>query len=569
MKTKWFKPTLLVLLIAVLLTACGGEPTPTASSGAPGSASSTPASGSAANDPTTPEAAGRVRIAQWNAPTGLFHPELLTSDYDSSVTGLIFESLVEFSPDFEYVPELAESWEISADNLSVTFKLKECNWHDGTPFTAEDVVFSFGFVGHPDYDGPRYSNIDKIVGMEEYHKGEADTITGIEIIDERTVKITTVEPYAPFLYSIGGRAIIPKHIWEGSSVSTKGVQENNADILLNPIGTGPFIFESFVADSHVILNANPDYHEGAPKVPGVIIQAVSQSTAMAQIIRGEVDMIDLSDFNPDGLKQLTDAQVQVVTAPLVAVQYMGINHRQERFQVTEVRQALMHAIDRQGIVDNLYYGQANVANNPFPKTNWACPPDEDLKPYEYNPEEAIRLLTSVGYTFDADKVVLSDPEGNPVEWTLKYPSGNKAREDYAVVIQANLKDIGITLNLDIMEFATLSTAAQTGDFDLFLMGMGTSFDGDQKYIWGTGAQFNYAGWADETTDNYLEEGLKYLDQERRKEVYGEWAVYMNEEVPNVWLLNWNGGMALAPNLQNVRYFAGGSYSGCWNWEFTK
>lgn len=503
-----------------------------------------------------------VRIAQWNPPTGLFHPELLTSDYDSSVADLVYETLVTFTPNFEYEPALAERWEISEDNRSVTFYLQpEAKWHDGQPVTAEDVKFSLMFVGHKDYTGPRYSNVEQIVGMDAWHKGEADDVEGIEIIDEKTIKITTVQPFGPFLYQIGGRYVLPKHIWGDVEVATA---DQRRDLLENPIGSGPFVFKEFVKDQYVALEANEDYWGGRPKVDGIVIQAVSQDTAQAQIIKGEIDIMSVSDFNPTTIKALEDAGVQIKTAGLVAVQYMGVNHRIPDFQDKRVRQALAHAINRQSIVDDLLYGEGNVADNPFPKTIWAYPGDDVIKHYNYDPERAIELFQEAGYTYENG---VMSKDGKPVKWTLKYPSGNKVREKAAELIHQNLKDIGIEIELMLMEFQALSDACAQGDFDLFLMGMGTSFDADQLYIWGPGSTFNYGGWSSEKSLELLRKGVSVVDIEERKPIYKEWAIYMNEEIPWIWLYNWNGGLAVTGDLQNVQYYAGGSYYNIVNWEF--
>jgi peptide/nickel transport system substrate-binding protein len=502
-----------------------------------------------------------VRIAQWNPPTGLFHPELLTSDYDSSVASLIYESLVEMSPSLEFIPALADEWIVSEDNLSVTFKINpDAKWHDGQPVTAEDVKFSLMFVGHKDYTGPRYSNVEPILGMPEYHAGTADDVAGIEIIDEKTVKITTAKPFGPFLLNIGGRYVMPKHIWGEVAVATA---DQERGLMENPVGSGPFVFKEFAKDQYVALEANKDYYRGAPKIDGIVIQAVSQDTAQAQLLKGEIDIMSVSDFNPDGLKALTDAGVQIKTAGLVAVQYMGVNHRNPDFQNKLVRQAMAHAINRQSIVDDLLYGKGNVADNPFPKTIWAYPGDDAIKHYEYNPERAIELFQEASYEYK-DGTMTKD--GKPVKWTLKYPVGNKVRERAAELIQQNMKDIGVEIELMLLEFQALSDAAAAGDFDLFLMGMGTSFDADQLYIWGPGATFNYCGFRSEEGDALLQQGASIVDIEERKPIYKEWALYMNDQIPNVWLYNWDGGLAVSPRLQGVEYFAGGSYHDIINWE---
>lgn len=503
-----------------------------------------------------------VRIAQWNPPTGLFHPELLTSDYDGNVARLIYETLVDFTPSFEYEPALAASWEISDDNRSVTFYLQpDANWHDGEPVTAEDVKFSLLFVGHKDYTGPRYSNVEQIVGMEAWHTGAADDVEGIEIIDEKTIKITTIKPFGPFLYQIGGRYVMPKHIWGDVEVAKADQQR---DLLENPVGSGPFVFKEFVKDQYVATTANESYWGGKPKVDGIVIQAVSQDTAQAQLIKGEIDIMSVSDFNPTTVKALEDAGVQLKTAGLVAVQYMGVNHRLPTFQDRRVRQALAHAINRQSIVDDLLYGHGNVADNPFPKTIWAYPGDDVIKHYEYSPEKAIALFEDAGYTYENN---VMSKDGKQLKLTLKYPSGNKVREKAAELIHQNLGDIGIEVELLLMEFQALSEATDKGDFDMFLMGMGTSFDADQLYIWGPGSTFNYSGWSTQKSLDLLRQGVSVVDIEDRKPIYEEWATYMNDEMPWVWLYNWDGGLAVTGDLQNVQYYAGGSYYKIVNWEF--
>lgn len=503
-----------------------------------------------------------VRIAQWNPPTGMFHPELLTTDYDGSVADLIYETLVDFTPSFEYEPALAASWDISDDNRSVTFHLQpDAMWHDGEPVTAEDVKFSLMFVGHKDYTGPRYSNVEQIVGMDAWHTGAADDVEGIEIIDEKTIKVTTIQPFGPFLYQIGGRYVLPKHIWGDVEVAKADQQR---DLLEEPVGSGPFVFDDFVKDQYVSTVANENYWGGKPKVDGIVIQAVSQDTAQAQLIKGEIDIMSVSDFNPTTLAALEGAGVQLKTAGLVAVQYMGVNHSNPHFQDKRVRQALAHAINRQSIVDDLLYGKGNVADAPFPKTIWAHPGDDVIKHYNYDSDRAIELFTEAGYTFENG---VMSKDGQPVKWNLKYPSGNKVREKAAELIEQNLGDIGIEVELLLMEFQTLSDAADSGDFDMFLMGMGTSFDADQLYIWGPGTTFNYGGWTSEKSLNLLRKGVSVVDIEDRKPIYEEWAVYMNDEMPWIWLYNWDGGLAVTGDLQNVQYYAGGSYYNIVNWEF--
>ena len=536
-----FKLLALFLVMSMLLAACGSTPAP------------------APKEEAKPKV---LTLAQFNPPTGLFVPDLLQTDYDGNITSIVFEPMINYNPNMEFYGILAESWSVAEDNLSVTFKLRSgVTWHDGKPFTAEDVKFTLMFVGHPDYTGPRYSNVEKILGMKDYHEGKATDVPGLEIIDPLTIKITTDGVLGSFLYSIGTRPIMAKHIWEKVDVATA---EKNTAITANPVGTGPFKFKTFVPDSHAELFRNDAYWGGKPNIDTIILKAVAMDTASTQMINGGIDSLIVSDFNPTSLKLLTDAKITLEFTDTVTAQYMGVNNRLDTLSNKAVRQGLACAINRQQIVDELLYGKANVLSNPYTPASWADPGPDAIDQYKYDKNRAIELITSVdGYTYENNTMKFN---GTPVKFTLKYPTGNKAREQSAVVIQQNLKDIGIEVELLIMEFAALSSAINAADFDLFLIGMGTSFDPDQKYIWETGAGFNYCGWDDEYTNEMLDEGLKFVSVEERKAIYNEWAIYMNEQIPNVWLYNPQTARAFAPRFIGWEFGPSGFYYKMQNWD---
>jgi peptide/nickel transport system substrate-binding protein len=539
MMKKQFKLMALFLTMTILLAACGSTPAP------------------------TPPAAPKVlTLAQFNPPTGLFVPDLLLTDYDGNITSMVFEPMLNYNPDMEFYGILAESWTVAEDNLSVTFHLRpNVTWHDGKPFTAEDVKFTLMFVGHPDYTGPRYSNVAKILGMKDYHEGNATDVPGLEIIDPLTLKITTDGVYGSFLYSIGTRPIMAKHIWEKVDVATA---ETNTAIASHPVGTGPFKFKEFVPDSHAELVKFEKYWGGVPKIDTVILKAAAMDTASTQMVNGGIDSLIISDFNPTSLKLLTDAKITIEFTDTVTAQFMSVNTRLDKLKDKAVRQGLATAINRQQIVDELLYGKANVLSNPYTPASWADPGPDAIDNYAYDKERAIKLFTSAeGYTYENGVMKYN---GEPVKYVIKYPSGNKAREQSAVVIQQNLKDIGIEVELVIMEFAALISDMNVADFEFLLIGMGTSFDPDQNYIWEVGSGFNACGWDDEYTFEMLDEGLKYVSVEDRKPIYQEWAIYMNEQMPNVWLYNPQNARAFAPRFVGWEFGPSGFYYQMHNWD---
>ncbi|MDC7223013.1 MAG: ABC transporter substrate-binding protein [Spirochaetales bacterium] len=428
---------------------------------------------------------GTLIRASWNPPSGNFLSLITSTDNDFLVTDLVFERLITINDKNELIPALAESWDIGDDSKSVTFHLrKDVKWHDGEAFDAEDVLFNWKFIADPGYTGPLYSNLQPIIGAEAYHNGEADEISGVEIIDPYTIKISFDEVYASVLTMVGTKAnLIPEHIWKDIDPAKA---PEMTELLRNPVGTGAFKMEEFAPDQYVSLSAYEDYWQGRAYLDRIIIKATNQDTAQAELLSGQINYMYLSDFNPDDMELFASEDIQVLSTVGGSYQFMGVNHQLADFQDVKVRQALMYGIDRQGMVDNLLYGYGELLTQPLPTSSWAHPGLEKLNMYEYNPEKAIALLEEAGFTYKDG--IMYKADGEQLKWILKYPSGNKTRERSAPVIQQNLKDIGIDVELQIMEFATMFEQLNNDDFELFLIGFGAGVEPDQARFCNTGAK---------------------------------------------------------------------------------
>ena len=490
-----------------------------------------------------------VRIGAISSPSGIFNPLYANDDWNGYVTGQIFQSLIKVDPNGNYIGNLADSWDISDDSKTVTFHLnKDAAWTDGTDFTADDVKFTLEFMVNPDYSGLNSTYITPIAGYADYHSGNADSLEGVKVIDEDTISITTEEVYASFLEKIGRNlSIIAKHIWEDVDVATA---DQNTEKIQNPVGTGPFILTEYVPDQYSILTKNEKYFKGTPKIDKLVIQVINADTVQAQVLDGEIDLLRVESLNPDDIEEYEDNGFIILHNRLNAYQHMVINHRNPILAKKEVRQALAYAINRQGIVDSLLYGYGEVANDVYTRDFWAYPGDDKINPYEYDPEKAKELLTDAGFTYKNG--VLYDGE-SPVTFELIYPSGNKAREGAATVIQQNLKDIGIDVNLQLMEFAAMTAILQKFDdsYDLALLGNGFGLDADVSQLIGTNGSTNYAGFSNERVDELLSEGLNYVDVEKRAPIYKELAALTNEYLPSVYLYNWDRFTIVNPKLKNV------------------
>jgi len=495
---------------------------------------------------------GTVRYAAFGTAPGVFNPVLQNNSFDVYEMEVMFEGLLRKNVKLELEPCLAESYSISEDKKTVTFKLRDgVQWHDGQPFTAEDVQFSFEFIGHPDYPGPYGSVVKAITGAAAYKNKEAEHIEGIKIIDPHTISITTDIVDAAAVEKIGVMGIIPKHVWE--KVDVKSSLEAT-DLLRNPVGTGPFKISKFVPDQYVEMAANDNYWNGRPKVDKYIIQVANPETAQSQLINSDVDMLAVKQMNPDDLNYYKENGVEVQEVSFDAAMGMGVNNSMPIFNDKRVRQAFAYAINREAIVKDILYGYGKVANIPYKLDFWAAPAS-GLNEYKYDPNKAIELLKEAGWEYkESEKQMYKD--GKPVKFTLKYYSGNKQVENIAPFIQQSMKDIGIQIDLQIAEFSTMLAEIKKGEFELYVMAQMNGTAGDMKALLHTDSippnGTNYTHYSNKKVDELTVKGLQSLSIEDRKPIYNELSAIINEELPIVYLYHWSQGIAINGKLKGVQ-----------------
>lgn len=505
---------------------------------------------------TEPTQTTHEKVLRWGtsaAPSGVFNPLYITDNYNALVTGVVYETLLEILPNYELGPRLAKSWDVSDDQLELTFHLREgVTWSDGEPFDADDVKYTLEVIAHPDFTGTMSSYVSYIKGYDAYHNGETDTLEGVEIVDSHTIKITAGEVYAPFLENMGfAITIIPEHYWR--SVPVKDMV-NQTDKVRNPIGTGPYMLEEFVPDQYATVVKNENYWAGTPNIDKVVFQSVNIDTVPAMMIQGELDYFFFTSMDPDDVKLYEDNGLSFVEISSLFHQILAFNTQNEILSDKRVRQALNYAINKVGILQSLAFNYGTVGNQCYPRTHWAYPGDEFLNEYAYNPEKAIEILTQeVGWEYKAG-VMYSD--GAPVEFTLIYPSGNKARELSAPVIQENFKQVGVALDIQMMEFKTMLEKGldpEPDAFDMCLIAIGVPTNANPMRSLHTNAilkDLNYARYSSPEMDALIEAGVGTLDMAKRKEIYKDLAILVNEDVPNVYLYNLHFGVVMTSKMTN-------------------
>jgi len=519
-----------------------------------------------AEEPPTGRANGILTMAETSSPSGVFNPLLIADEYNREVTEIMFEALVEMDPSFNITPALAKSWDISDDGKSITFHLRDnVKWHDGEEFTADDVLFSYEFLCQPELSTYYGTFASVIKGYDEMKNGTATHLEGVEVLDPHTVKITTQEVYGDFLTGLANYIrIIPQHIW--GSVPPEEVEERT-DLLLNPIGTGPFKMTEFSLDDHIVFDRFDDYWGGKSEIEKIIFRVMTSDAMMAAALKGEVDFGRIQDMNPDDLGSYEEAGFTIDKIYLNSTQVMVPNFNHKLLSNVKVRQGLTYAINRRGIVDSLIYGYGNVANQPYREGLFFTADDSEINLYEYNPEKAIQVLTEeAGWTYKDG--TMYDPDGEPVKFSLLYPKGNVAREKSAPVIQENLQDIGIEVDLGVMEFPSLTARLEQGDFELALLGQGTN-GADYSSFYGKNAPNNRSGYHNPALDELFKEASMHVDPDEQKGYYVEAAKIMNEELPVIYLYHWYEGRFIAPDLKGVQASSITNFYQLVNWRFEK
>lgn len=472
-------------------------------------------------------------------------------DPDSQILQWFDEGLITYDENYTMTNDGAATFEVSDDNKTFTFTIKEgVNWHDGEPVTAEDWAFAHEVIGHPDYKGPRYSaSFRNIEGMEAYHNGEADSISGIEVVDEKTLKIT-YKKATPSLLT-GGVWIYPmaKHIFEDIPVAKMA---ESPEVRKNPIGFGPFKVENIVPGESVVLKANEDYWRGEPNLDEVVVKVISPDTVVQALESGKVDLVSSfpTDQYPDNAN-LTN--VEYLGKIDLAYTYIGFKlgtWDKENKEVKpdpdakmankKLRQAMWHAVDNEAVGKKFYNGLRWNATTLIPPSHPAYH-DENNPGRKYDPEKAKQLLDEAGYKDTDGDGVREDPDGEGLTINFASMSGGDVAEPIANYYIQAWKKVGLNvelLNGRLLEFNTFyDKVGQSGnddpDVDIYQGAWSVGYDVDPTSLYGRKALFNFSRYASEKNDELLAKGVseEAFDQEVRKEVYNEWQEFMVDEVP--------------------------------------
>ncbi|NBI28523.1 peptide-binding protein [Chengkuizengella marina] len=532
----------LTLVFSLFLSACGTESTTDESPETNEEQTNEEATNEeqASGDP---QYGGTLIMGSIGAPT-LFNPLYSTDTASSDIEGLIYSAPVSSDTSFEVEYDLASDIQTTEDGLTYTVTLRDdVKFHDGEQLTADDLVFTYSIPISEDYVGERASSFEMI-----------DTITKI---DEYTVEFKLKQKDATFLPTTLSYEILPEHILKDVPIGDLGEDDFNTK---TPIGSGPFKFEEWKDGQYVKVVRNDDYFQGKPYLDAIIYKIVPDANALiAQLQAGDVDYFPgVPGSDIETVKEWApEAGVKIESGLSLAYTYLGYNQKNELFQDKQVRQALTHAINREAIIDGVLNGDGEVANVPESPLSWAY--NSDVPVFEYDVNKAKQLLEEAGWT-DTDGDGILDKDGKKFTFEIKTNQGNKIREDIVVVLQQQLKEIGIEVTPNIMEWSAYIEAisAPNWDYDALVLGWALSTFPDQYDIFHSSQReegLNFVWYSNPEADVLIEEAKQIIDRDKYKQAYGDIYKIIAEDQPYTFLYYPNTHQAMPENLEGYIFHA--------------
>jgi len=482
-------------------------------------------SGAAGSRLAAQDASGQVVIGFSQEPTVL-HPHMPHIEVDEGVHFNLFDPLFTVNSDGDFVPALAtevptvENGGVSEDGLKWRVKLREgVTWHDGEPFTAEDVKFTIELQQDPNFSAMRRTG--------------HELVRNIEVVNDHEITWEMESPFAPYVSILSWTFIVPAHILADAE------DPNQTDFRNSPVGTGAFSFGERVAGNYIQLNANPDWWGDGPYLETVIFRYIPDMTVLyTQFRTGDIDVIGLQGIQFDRFeqaKQLDDREVVITQAS--TVESISFNLGKPQFQDPAVREALYYALDKTTIIDAIYYGIPEPTESFLPKGSSYF--HEGLPKSEYNLEKAKQILDEAGWVPGDDGVRVKD--GVRLAFKNSTTAGNSVREQTQQFIQQDFAEIGVEMEISNLPPAVMwGEYWQMSEFDTAMVGIvyTTGPDPDvSNYFHSTaisaqgGAGQNTWQYQNEAVDELLEEGASLFVQEERKTIYNKLQEVVREDLP--------------------------------------
>jgi len=443
---------------------------------------------------------------------------------DRSVDRLLFTGLVRFDERGLPQADLAEAWGVAQDGTVYNFSIRQnAVWHDGTPVTSDDVIFT----------------IDRMKSAGSLYPQDIKDLWGkieVEKLSDKVLKFTLPEPFVPFMdYLTFG--IVPKHLLEAVTPE----QMPDAEFNINPVGSGPYKFDHLIVDdgqiSGVVLTAADTYYGTAPFIEQVVFRYY-ESSADAMDAYQQGDVLSVSQITSDVLNMaLEEPNLSVYTSRLPQISFIlfNLNNPEVAFlQDPKLRHALMLSINRPYLINTFLQGQAVMADGPILPSSWAY--HDGLERFEYNPDQAVNILKTEGYVIPAEGGDVRAKEGTPLFFTMLHPD-DEVHTKIAQTIRDEWAAVGVGVQLQAVPYDKLASdflATRKYHAALIDLNLARTPDPDPYPFWhqaeAAGGQ-NYTQWDNRAASEYLEQARVTADYTLRTRLYRNFQVVFSKELP--------------------------------------
>jgi len=452
------------------------------------------------------------------------NPILATDSASSEIAQWIFNGLFKYDKNGNVTTDLAKSYKFVNDTKLIVTLRQNVQWSDGARFSADDVIFTYNTIISPKIFTPISDSFKKVKEVKK--------------IDDYTIEITYKEPYFQAL-EIWMSGILPKHLLE-----------NEKDLMRskfnkNPIGTGSYKLDTFKVSSDIKLKANENYFEGRPKIDNILYKFLPDpTTSFLMLKQKQLDVGGLTPLQID--RQIDDKfkkDYKIVEKPSFGYTYMGFNLKNKKFSDIRVRRALSLAINKEELVDILFFGHAKVCTGPFLPGTFAF--NDDIKTPKQNIKKAKELLKEAGYN-----------NGNPFEFEVVTNANNALRVYAAEILQYQLAKIGVKMNIRVMEWqAFLNTIVHPRNFEAIILGWGLSLMPDAYPLWHSSSDkkggFNLVGYHNSEVDRLIAAGAKTVDRKKLGIIYKKIFKLISDDLPYLFLYIPNSITVVNSTIKNV------------------
>lgn len=533
---KIYKLFALVVVVAMVLVGCGtpaATPEPAAAT-APAAAQPAASDATAAPADVQPTAAPAAAVPDASAGTaGVFRSPMRTgcaigtlwTTCGRRLDEAFLQGLAQVKWTADGVePLLAESWDVEDGGKAFVFHLREgVTWHDGEPFTADDVVYSFNIFANPAVGSTYAAKLSDVVGYDEFQAGTATELAGVTKVDDMTVRVELTKP-TPLWVDLQqiSISILPEHIL--GSVPPDQLRTNA--YWKNMVGTGPFVMTKFVDDQFIEGVANENYFLGKPKLDKIVFQIYADTTAILNALQsGELDATPYEGggIPLDQVQRFEAMDHLTVLGNMDAglPTFIMLNLEDPDFAKPEVREAMMYAIDRETIMETVRMNYGKISNTMFP-AEWARPADSDMEAYAYNPEKAAELLAAAGW--DSSRKI-----------DFLYYYNDQVNKDIVVALQAYLGAVGINIEPRLVDGAGFNQAIVDKTYEAGYAANGQGLDPSiGANITRCGTQ-RAMGYCDPRVDELFDLGLSEGERAARAPYYQEISSILNKDLPKLWL----------------------------------